>query len=73
MDEMCGASAEQPTYGAVLRKKISPIERSPTRQNKDKLLEEVEHVLVEVSVPNLKESSEYGLLRETRPGSEIKN
>ena len=71
MAEMCGASAEQPTDDAVLCKKNSPIKGHPTRQNKDKLLKEVEHVLVEVSLPNFKWSIKYGLLRETSTGTEF--
>ena len=69
---MCGARAEQPTYDAVLCKKCSPIEGRPTRRKKDKLLKEVEYVLVEVSVPNLKGFSKYWLLGETRPASKFK-
>ena len=73
MAEMCGASAEQPTYDAALNKQCYPIDGRPKKQNKDKFLKEVEHVLVEVSVPNFKWPSKYGLLGETRTGSEIKN
>ena len=62
MAEMGKASADQPTYDNVLRKNLFPIDGRPSRQDRDKLLKEVEYVLMEISVPTFKWTSKYGLL-----------
>ena len=66
MTAISGASAEQTTYDAVIQKTFSPIQGRPTRQDRDKLHKEVEHVLVDISVPGLVWFERYGLLAEVR-------
>ena len=62
---------EQTTYDAVISKTFTRItECPPTRRSVDTLRKEVEHVLVNISVPNFGWSEKYGLLAEIKPGAE---
>ena len=73
MTTISGASAEQPTYDAVIQKTFSRIQGRPTRQDRDQPHNEVEHVLVDISVPGLAWSNKYGLLVEARTSTVYKN
>ena len=72
MTQVSGANTEQHTYDAVMKKTFTRIDGRPSRQNRDNLLVEVEKVLVDVSVPGFDWSIRYGLLAETRGGTEWK-
>ena len=62
------ANCEQLTYDAVIKKTFTRItECPPTRRSVDTLRKEVEHVLVEISVPTFFWSGKYSLLGEIRP------
>ena len=62
---------EQTTYDAVISKTFTRItECPPTRRSVDTLRKEVEHVLVNISVPNFSWSEKYGLLAEIKPEAE---
>ena len=62
---------EQTTYDTVIRKTFTRItECPPTRRSVDTLGKEVEHVLVNISVPNFGWSEKYGLLAEIKPDAE---
>ena len=62
---------EQAIYDAVISKTFTRItEYPPTRRSVDLLRKEVEHVLVNISVPNLGWSEKYGLLAEIKPDAE---
>ena len=55
---------EQTTYDAVISKTFTRITECPlTRRSVDTLRKEVEHVLVNISVPNFGWSEKYGLPR----------
>ena len=58
---------EQPTYDDVIKKTLTRIPQCPTRQDRDRLLKEIEHVLVDISVPAFEWTGKYGLLEEVRP------
>ena len=66
MTTISGVTTEQPTYDAVIQKTFSRIHGRPTRQDRDQLHKEVEHVLVDISVPALTWSGVYRLLAEAR-------
>ena len=62
---------EQTTYDDVISKTITGItECPPTRRSVDTLRKEVEHVLVNISIPNFGWSEKYGLLAEIKPAAE---
>ena len=68
MTQVSGANTEEPTYDAVIKKTSPRIsECLPTRQSRDRLLNEVEHVLVDISCPAFFWSGKYGLLGDVSP------
>ena len=56
MKTINGSNTEQPTYDFIIEKNCPQIHRRPTRQDRDELHKhkEVEHVLVDISVPYVK-------------------
>ena len=66
MTSISGANKEHHTYDAVIHKTFSRIHRRPSRQDRDQLHKEVEHVLVDIRVPNFIWSGRYVLLVEAR-------
>ena len=70
MTQVSGANTEQPTYDAVIKKTFTKIDGRPSRRNRDNLLIEVEKVLVCLIVPGFDWARKYGLLAETREGTE---
>ena len=73
MTTITGANTEQPTYDAIIKKTFSRIHERPTRQDRDQLHKEVEHVLVDINVPHLEWSGKYGLLAEARTQTTYRN
>ena len=62
------ANCEQLTYDAMIKKTFTRItECPPTRRSVDTLRKEVDHVLVEISVPAFFWSGKYDLLGEIGP------
>ena len=73
MITISGASAKQPTYDATIQKTFSQIQGQTTRQDREQLHKEVEHVLVDIRVPGLAWSGVYGLLTEVRTQTAYRN
>ena len=69
MNQVSGTNTKQPTYDAAIKKTFSRITQRPSRQDRDELMNQVEHVLVEINVSSFEWSCKHGLLTEVRPAT----
>ena len=73
MMTITGANTEQPAFNSATEKTFTRIHRRPSRRNRDTLHKQIEHVLIDISVPCFDWSGKYGLLAEETTKINYKN
>ena len=64
-----GANTELPPFNSAFEKNFTIIHRPPLRCDKDMLHKEIEHVLIDISIPYFDWSTYYRFLVEARSAS----